>query len=191
MSEKSCTLRQFALFCVFLQSVVFYGAGRGGPRIPTRPIIRGIQNAIFWWFLMSEKSCTLTRFAVLLVFWQRVVFLCGRKFGSADSHPAHNSKDINCYFLIIFNVWKKLYFLMIFNVQKSCTLTRFAVFRVLWQRVVFLSGGKRGSADSHPPHNSTDRKCYFLMIFHVEKKLYFKVIRAISCSFTKGWFFMG
>ena len=29
------------------------------------------------------------------------------------------------------------------------------------------------------------------MIFNVEKKLYFKVIRAISCIFKKGCFFMG
>ena len=75
--------------------------------------------------------------------------------------------------------------------EKSCTLTRFAAFRVFLQRVVFLWGRKGGSADSHPAHNSSDIKCYFLMIFNVEEKLYFKVIRAISFIFTKGCFFMG
>ena len=50
---------------------------------------------------------------------------------------------------------------------------------------------KGGSADSHPAYNSRDIKCYFLMIVNVEKKLYFKVILAISCIFTKGCFFMG
>ena len=29
------------------------------------------------------------------------------------------------------------------------------------------------------------------MILNVEKKLYFKVIRAMSCILTKGCFFMG
>ena len=75
--------------------------------------------------------------------------------------------------------------------EKSCTLRQFALFRVFLQRVVFLWGRKGGSADSHPAHNSRDIKCYFLMIFNVRKKLYFKVIRAISCIFTKGCFFMG
>ena len=59
---------------------------------------------------MSEKNCTLTRFAVFRAFSQRVVFLWGRKGGSADSQPAHNSRHIKCYFLMIFNVRKKLYF---------------------------------------------------------------------------------
>ena len=128
---------------------------------------------------MSEKSCTLTRFAVFRVFWQRVVFLWGRKGGSADSHQAHNSRDIKCYFL------------MIFMSEKSCALTRFAVFRVIWQRVVFLWGRKGGSADSHPAHNSRNIKCYFLMIFNVRKKLYFKAISAILCMITKGFFLWG
>ena len=52
-------------------------------------------------------------------------------------------------------------------------------------------GQEGGSADSHPAYNSRDIKCYFLMIFNLEKKLYFKVIRAISCIFTKSCFFMG
>ena len=103
----------------------------------------------------------------------------GWKGGSADSHQAHNSRDIKCYFL------------MIFNVRKSCTLTRFVLFRVFLQRFVFLWGRKGGSADSHPAHKSRDIKCYVLMIFNVEKKLYFKVIRAISCIFTNGCLFMG
>ena len=75
--------------------------------------------------------------------------------------------------------------------EKNCTLTRFAVFRVFRQSVVFLCGGKGGSADSHQAHNSRDIKCYFLMIFNVRKKLYFKAIRAILCIFTKGCFFYG
>ena len=57
--------------------------------------------------------------------------------------------------------------------------------------VVYLWGRKGGFADSHPAHNSRDIKCYLLMIFNVEKKLYYKVIRAISCIITKGFFFMG
>ena len=75
--------------------------------------------------------------------------------------------------------------------EKSCTLREFALFRAFLQRVVFLWGRKGGSAASHPAYNSRDIKCYFLMIFNVEKKLYFKVIRAISCIFTKGCFFTG
>ena len=37
-------------------------------------------------------------------------FFMVRKGGSVDSHPAHNSRDIKCYFLMIFNVRKTLYF---------------------------------------------------------------------------------
>ena len=59
---------------------------------------------------MSEKSCTLREFALFRAFLQRVVFLWGRKGGSADSHQAHNSRDMKSYFLMIFNVRKKLYF---------------------------------------------------------------------------------
>ena len=75
--------------------------------------------------------------------------------------------------------------------KKSCTLRHFALFRVFLQRVVFLWDRQGGSADSHPAHNSRDIKGYSLMIFNVEKKLYFKAIRAISCIFTEGYFFMG
>ena len=75
--------------------------------------------------------------------------------------------------------------------EKSCTLRQFALFRVFLQSVVFLWGRKGGSADSHPAHNSRDIKCYFLMIFNVEKKLYFYAIRGIPCILKKGCFFMG
>ena len=49
-------------------------------------------------------------------------FLWGRKGGSADSNPAHNSRDIKCYFLMIFNVRKKLYFNAIRGIP--CILTK-------------------------------------------------------------------
>ena len=179
MWKKSCTLTRFAVFRIFWQRVVFLW-GRKGWSADSHPDHNSRDiKCYFWWFLMSEKSCTLRQFALFRVFLQRVVFLWGRKGGSADSHLAYNSRDIKCYFL------------MIFNVEKSCTLTRFAVFRVLWQMVVFLWGRKGGSADSHPAHNSRDIKCYFLIIFNVRKKLYFKAISAILCIFTKGCFFMG
>ena len=50
-------------------------------------------------------------------------FLWGRKGGgSADSHPAHNLRDIKCYFLMIFNVRKNLYFNAIRGIP--CILTK-------------------------------------------------------------------
>ena len=93
------------------------------------------------------------------MYFYKGLFFCGvgRGGGSADSHPAHNSRDIKCYFLMIFNVRKKLYFNAIRAI--SCILTKGC----------FLCGRKGGSADSHPAHNSRDIKCYFLMIFMSEK----------------------
>ena len=128
---------------------------------------------------MTEKSCTLTRFAVLRAFLQRVVFLWGRKVGSADSHPARNSGHIKCYFFKIFNVRKKLSFNAIRGIP--CILTKGC----------FFMGYEGGSADSDPAHNSRDIKCYFLMIFNVRKKPYFNAIRGIPCILTNGCFFMG
>ena len=63
--------------------------------------------------------------------------------------------------------------------EKCCTSTRFTVFRVFLQRVVFYEGGGGGSADSRPAHNSRHKKCNFFMIFYIRKMLYFKVIRDI------------
>ena len=80
---------------------------------------------------------------------------------------------------MIFNVEKKLYFKV--HLAISCIFTKGC----------FFMGQEGGSENSHPAHNSRDIKCYFLMIFNVRKKLYFKAIRAISCIFTKGCFFMG
>ena len=80
---------------------------------------------------------------------------------------------------MIFNVRKKLYFNAIRGI--SCILTKGC----------FFMGQVGGSADSHSAHNSRDIKSYFLMIFNVRKKLYFKAIRAILCIFTKCCFFMG
>ena len=34
----------------------------------------------------------------------------GEEGGSADSHPAYNSRHKKCYFFMIFNVRKMLYF---------------------------------------------------------------------------------
>ena len=106
-------------------------------------------------------------------------FFMGQEGGVRGFLPAHNSRDIKCYFLMIFNVRKKLYFNAIRGIP--CIL----------KKGCFLWGRKGGSTDSHRAHNSRDIKLYFLMIFDVRKKLYFKAIRAILCIFTKGCFFMG
>ena len=129
---------------------------------------------------MSEKCCTLTRFAVFRAFLQRFVFLWGRKGVSADSHPAHNSRHAKCYFFKIFNVQKMLYFNAIRGIP--CIFTN----------VCFFHGvGRRGPRISHPAHNSRHKKRYFFIIFNIRKMLYFDANRGISCIFTKGRFFMG
>ena len=86
---------------------------------------------------------------------------------------------MKCYFLMIFNIGKKLYFNAIRGIPCILTKGRFS-----W-------GRKGGSADSHPAHNSRDIKCYVLMIFNVRRKLYFNAIRGIPCILTKACFFMG
>ena len=80
---------------------------------------------------------------------------------------------------------------MIFNVRKKLYFKAIRAILCIFTKGCFLWGRKGGSTDSHPAHNSRDIKCYFLVIFNVEKKLYFEVIRAISCTFTKGCFFYG
>ena len=64
MYENCCIFMRFAVFCVFSHSVIFLWEREEGLPILTRPIIRGVKNAIFSWFLMCEKICTFIRFAV-------------------------------------------------------------------------------------------------------------------------------
>ena len=53
-------------------------------------------------------------------------FFMGQEGGVRGFHPAHNSRDIKCYFLMIFNVRKKLYFNAIRGIP--CILTKSCFF---------------------------------------------------------------
>ena len=110
MSEKSCTLKQFALFCVFLQSVVFLW-GRKGGSADSHPAYNSRHTKCYFLMIFNfRKKPYFNAIRGIPCIFTKGCFFMGWKGGSADSHPAHNSRNIKCYFLMIFNVRKKLYF---------------------------------------------------------------------------------
>ena len=76
-------------------------------------------------FNVEKKLYFKVHLAISCIFTKGCFFM-GQEGGSENSHPAHNSRDIKCYFLMIFNVRKKLYCKVILAI--ACIITNGCLF---------------------------------------------------------------
>ena len=68
------------------------------------------MNCYFLIIFNVRKKLYFKAISAILCIFTKACFFMGQEGGSADSHPAYNSRDIKCYFFMIFNVRKKVYF---------------------------------------------------------------------------------